>query len=324
MSASHIPIIDFSSFKEEKEIIARQINRACLDHGFFYIAGHGVSETLQEALLILSQQFFEQPEEEKMEIAMTKAGSAWRGYFPLNGELTSGKPDLKEGIYFGTELSADDPRVLQGLPLHGSNLFPNKIEGLQETVLAYISAVTRLGHLVMKGISLSLGLPENYFSDKYQQDPLILFRIFHYPPQINNNKQFGVGEHTDYGLLTILKQDTAGGLQIKNGDVWIPAPPVKNTFICNIGDMLDRMTGGLYRSTPHRVINLSGKERYSFPLFFDPGFDTKIQKIETAAIRETKNQRWDGASVHEFNGTYGEYLLRKIGKVFPDLKKDVL
>ena len=324
MSAPHIPIIDFSSFEEEKEIIARQINRACLDHGFFYIAGHGVSETLQEALLTLSRQFFEQAEEEKMEIAMSKAGSAWRGYFPLNGELTSGKPDLKEGIYFGTELSEEDPRVRQGLPLHGSNLFPKNIEKLQEIVLAYISAVTKVGHLVMKGISLSLSLPENYFSDKYQQDPLILFRIFHYPPQVNNNTQFGVGEHTDYGLLTILKQDTAGGLQIKNGDVWIPAPPVKNTFICNIGDMLDRMTGGLYRSTPHRVINLSGKERYSFPLIFDPGFDTEIQKIETAAIRETKNQRWDGSSVHEFNGTYGEYLLHKIGKVFPDLKKNVL
>jgi len=190
--------------------------------------------------------------------------------------------------------------------------------------LDYITAVTKVGHLVMKGISLSLGLPESYFSDKYQQDPLILFRIFHYPPQAPKNAQYGVGEHTDYGLLTILKQDAVGGLQIKNGDEWIPAPPVENTFICNIGDMPDRMTGGLYRSTPHRVINASGKDRYSFPLFFDPGFDTNIERIETAAIRETKDQRWDNSSVHEFSGTYGQYLLNKIGKVFPELKKDVL
>ena len=259
-----------------------------------------------------------------MEIAMYKAGSAWRGYFPLNGELTSGKPDLKEGIYFGTELPADDPRVQQGLPLHGANLFPKDPSGFREIVLDYIAAVTKVGHLVMKGISLSLGLPENYFSYKYQPDPLILFRIFHYPPQAKRDGQYGVGEHTDYGLLTILKQDAVGGLQVKNGDDWIPAAPVENTFICNIGDMLDRMTGGLYRSTPHRVINASGKDRYSFPLFFDPGFETNIERIETASIRETKDKRWDQASVHEFSGTYGEYLLNKIGKVFPELKKEVL
>ena len=324
MLQATIPIVDFSAFETEKEIIAGQINKACIQHGFFYIAGHGVPVSLQQSLETLSQRFFQLPEKQKMEIAMYKAGSAWRGYFPLNGELTSGKPDLKEGIYFGTELPGDDPRVQQGLPLHGANLFPKDPAGFREIVLDYITAVTKVGHLVMKGISLSLGLPESYFSDKYQQDPLILFRIFHYPPQAPKNAQYGVGEHTDYGLLTILKQDAVGGLQIKNGDEWIPAPPVENTFICNIGDMPDRMTGGLYRSTPHRVINASGKDRYSFPLFFDPGFDTNIERIETAAIRETKDQRWDNSSVHEFSGTYGQYLLNKIGKVFPELKKDVL
>jgi len=323
MSQHTIPVIDFSAFDAEKESIARQINKACLEHGFFYIAGHGVPQSLQQELETLSQRFFQLSEEEKIEIAMYKAGSAWRGYFPLNGELTSGKPDLKEGIYFGTELSTDDPRVQQGLPLHGANLFPVRPAGFRETVLTYIEAVTKVGHLVMKGISLSLGLPENYFSAKYQQDPLILFRIFHYPPQTKTEGQYGVGEHTDYGLLTILKQDLTVGLQVKNGDDWIPAPPIENTFICNIGDMLDRMTGGLYRSTPHRVINISGNHRYSFPLFFDPGFDTQIERIETATIRESKNQRWDSASVHEFTGTYGQYLLNKVGKVFPDLKKNL-
>jgi isopenicillin N synthase-like dioxygenase len=324
MSQPAIPIIDFSVFETEKQKIARQINKACLEHGFFYIAGHSVAESLQQSLETLSHAFFQLSENEKMEIAMYKAGGAWRGYFPLNGEFTSGKPDLKEGIYFGTELPADDPRVQQSLPLHGANLFPENPGSFRETVLDYIAAVTKVGHLVMKGISLSLGLPENYFSDKYQQDPLILFRIFHYPPQTKRKEQFGVGEHTDYGLLTILKQDSVGGLQIKNGNNWIPAPPVENTFICNIGDMLDRMTGGLYRSTPHRVINTTGRDRYSFPLFFDPGFDTNIERIETATILETKNQRWDNSSVHEFTGTYGQYLLNKIGKVFPGLKKDVL
>lgn len=324
MPNSAIPIINFSSFERDKKTIAQQINKACLQHGFFYIAGHGVSESLQHSLETISHHFFQLPENEKMEIAMYKGGRAWRGYFPLNGELTSGKPDLKEGIYFGTELSNDDPRVQQGIPLHGTNLFPKNPDRFKKIVLDYITDVTKVGHLVMKGISLSLGLDEDYFLKKYNQDPLILFRIFHYPAQVKTDRQWGVGEHTDYGLLTILKQDAVGGLQIKNGDEWIAAPPVENTFICNIGDMLDRMTGGFYRSTPHRVINTSGKNRYSFPLFFDPGFDTKIERIETATINETKNQRWDNSSVHDFSGTYGDYLLNKIGKVFPELKKDVL
>jgi len=167
MLQATIPIVDFSAFETEKEIIAGQINKACTQHGFFYIAGHGVPVSLQQSLETLSQRFFQLPEKQKMEIAMYKAGSAWRGYFPLNGELTSGKPDLKEGIYFGTELPGDDPRVQQGLPLHGANLFPKDPAGFREIVLDYITAVTKVGHLVMKGISLSLGLPESYFSDKY-------------------------------------------------------------------------------------------------------------------------------------------------------------
>ncbi len=319
-----IPLIDFSDFNTHKSAIAKQINEACLQHGFFYVAGHGVSSSLQSRLQLLSHQFFALPQKEKMQIAMHKAGKAWRGYFPLKSELTSGKPDLKEGIYFGTELGQDDPRVQQGLPLHGANLFPVNPPGFKEAVLEYIDAVTNVGHLVMKAISLSLGLNEDYFFKKYNQDPLILFRIFHYPPQ-KDQTHWGVGEHTDYGLLTILKQDDTGGLQVKTAAGWTEAPPIENTFVCNIGDMLERLTGGLYRSTPHRVINTSGKDRYSFPLFFDPGFHTRIEPIESVThIHETKNQRWDKSSVHEFAGTYGEYLINKIGKVFPELKNDVL
>ena len=319
-----IPLIDFSNFNTNKSAIAKHVNQACLQHGFFYMAGHGVSSSLQARLEQLSYHFFALPEKEKMQIAMHKAGKAWRGYFPLNSELTSGKPDLKEGIYFGTESGPDDPRVQQGIPLHGANLFPVDPPGFKEAVLDYIDAITNVGHLVMKAISLSLQLEEDYFFKKYNQDPLILFRIFHYPSQ-KNKTQWGVGEHTDYGLLTILKQDDTGGLQVKTTAGWIEAPPIENTFVCNIGDMLERMTGGLYCSTAHRVMNTSGKDRYSFPLFFDPGFDTRIERIESVTnIHETKNERWDKSSVHEFAGTYGEYLINKIGKVFPGLKEDVL
>ena len=100
----------------------------------------------------------------------------------------------------------------------------------------------------------------------------------------------------------------------------IEAPPIPGSFVCNIGDMLDRMTGGRYRSTPHRVRNVSNRARLSFPFFFDPNFDVQVQPIDPEAIAgEDQNERWDGASVHEFRGTYGEYVLGKVSKVFPGI-----
>jgi len=305
--------------------MAVSLAAACCNHGFFYITGHGVDPALLAALEQCSHQFFEQEEAVKMQISMDKGGKAWRGYFPLEGELTSGRPDLKEGIYFGSELQGDDPRVAAALPMHGPNLFPEFPEGLKQAVLHYMEALTRTGHLVMEAIALSLGLPPDYFLLRYTHDPLILFRIFHYPPQPSGASQWGVGEHTDYGLLTLLLQDAVGGLQVKSAGQWIEAPPVAGTFVCNIGDMLDRMTGGLYRSTPHRVLNASGKRRLSFPLFFDPGFTAAVHLIEgIETVADNRNERWDKASVHDFEGTYGEYLLRKVGAVFPQLRQDLL
>ncbi len=178
---------------------------------------------------------------------------------------------------------------------------------------------------------MSLEVDESYFARRYTADPLILFRIFNYPYSPQRQKaddpSWGVGEHTDYGVLTILRQDDTGGLQVKSRGRWIDAPPIPESFICNIGDMLDRMTRGIYRSTPHRVLNTAGRDRLSFPLFFDPNFDAEVGPIEELAdqpIPDDHHERWDKASVHELSGTYGDYLLSKVAKVFPQLQREVL
>ncbi|MBD2775442.1 isopenicillin N synthase family dioxygenase [Iningainema tapete] len=311
-----------------RQTVASQIGQACLECGFFYIIGHGVDEGLQQRLEQLSRQFFAQPLETKQEIRMALGGKAWRGYFPVGGELTSGKPDMKEGIYFGAELAEDHPLVQADTPMHGPNLFPSNIPLFRETVLEYMEAMTKLGHTLMTGIALSLGLEESYFTDRYTSDPLTLFRIFNYPPDSSSSDsgtRWGVGEHTDYGVLTILKQDDSGGLQVKSKSGWIAAPPVPGSFVCNIGDMLDRMTGGLYRSTPHRVQNQSGRSRLSFPFFFDPNFHVEVKPIELrSGVHDDLEERWDRASVHAFRGTYGDYVLSKVSKVFPELRRTVL
>lgn len=334
MSNEHsIPIIDVSALVSEnagdQNAVAMQIRDACRAHGFFYITGHGVDEKLQHQLEDLSRKFFAFDLETKMKIRMELGGRAWRGYFPVGVEYTSGKPDKKEGIYFGSELSEAHPKVKEGVPMHGANLFPD-IPHFRETVLDYMDAMITLSHSVMKGIALSLGLEGSYFRDRYTNDPLVLFRIFHYPPVVDlaskpADQEWSVGEHTDYGILTILRQGKVAGLQVRSRSKWIDAPPIPNSFICNIGDMLDRMTGGFYRSTPHRVLNVSGQSRMSFPFFFDPNFDVEVRAIDpNVTIQDDKGERWDKASVHEFSGTYGDYVLKKVSKVFPQLSKEAL
>jgi isopenicillin N synthase-like dioxygenase len=325
---SRLPIIDIGPLVTgagNRNAIASQIAQACCESGFFYIVGHNVDERLQTKLEDSSRTFFAQDLEKKLDICMEKGGRAWRGYFPVGGELTSGKPDLKEGLYFGAELAAGHPLVKSGTPMHGPNLFPD-ISLFRVTVLEYLTAMTRLGHSLMKGIALSLGLNEFYFDERYTNDPLILFRIFNYPaaPATKEGQGWGVGEHTDYGLLTILKQDRSGGLQVRSKTGWVDAAPVPGAFVCNIGDMLDRMTGGLYRSTPHRVKSPPEHGRLSFPFFFDPNFNAEVKPIDLKRSIDDGDKRWDQASVHGFSGTYGDYLLNKVSRVFPQLRRDFL
>lgn len=300
-----LPVVDIGPLvtgEGHQDAVAAAIDAACEAHGFFYVVGHGVDPALQARLDRLARQFFAQPDEVKASIAMARAGRAWRGWFPVGGELTSGRPDRKEGIYFGAELPPDHPRVAAGVPLHGANLFPATPADLGPTVLAYLDALTDVGHALARGLALALGHDAGWFDRHLTADPLILFRIFHYPPDPAPD-EWGVGEHTDYGLLTLLLQDDRGGLEVRGPDGWIDAPPVPGSFVCNLGDMLERMTGGRYRSTPHRVRNTSGVSRLSFPFFFDPGWEAVIDD--------------DG-------GTYGDYVLSKVSRVFPDLAGEAL
>jgi isopenicillin N synthase-like dioxygenase len=313
-----LPIVDLADRGGAPEAI----DAACRDTGFFYVVGHGVDDALGTRLESLSRQFFALPDDEKAAIAMARAGAAWRGWFPVGGELTSGRPDRKEGIYFGAELGPDHPRVRAGTPLHGANLFPAHPAELRAVVLEYMDEMARVAHAVLAAMAVGLGLDAGWFDTNLTSDPTVLFRIFHYPPTTPEEATWGVGEHTDYGLLTILRQDQTGGLEVKSPTGWIDAPPIADSFVCNLGDMLERMTSGRYRSTPHRVRNSSGIGRLSFPFFFDPSWDARL--VATPGLTGDAHERWDGADIHAYEGTYGDYLLAKVAKVFPALKDEVL
>jgi len=220
-----VPIIDIASWRDgsrDVNRIGKELDRACCEFGFFYVTGHGVAPGLSARLMTLAREFFSLPAEQKLAIAMAHGGRAWRGYFPVDGELTSGRPDRKEGIYFGSELGPDDARVQAGVPLHGMNLYP-AIAGFRETLLTYIDEVTGVGQRLLRAIGSGLGLGPDYFLERYTRDPTVLFRIFNYPPATvaADENELGVGEHTDYGLLTLLQQDEVGvdRVQLARGDI---------------------------------------------------------------------------------------------------------
>ena len=316
-----LPIVDITSPAAPSEIDA-----ACREFGFFAISNHGVSDDLRNELLSAAIDFFGRDDDEKRSVALARGGSAWRGWFPLGGELTSGVADLKEGYYFGRELPSD-PR-----PMHGPNIWPTHPASLRPVVTEWMATMEPLAQLVLSLMAEGLQLSPNFFRNDLTADPTPLFRIFRYPPHPpDSDDRWGVAEHSDYGLLTLLAHDGTAGLQVKVGDEWIDAPHDPQLIICNLGDMLDRLTAGRYRSTPHRARNNSVADRYSMPFFLDPGWDAEIGTINLAGDLHDSwvapadaDQRWDRANLRDLSGTYGDWLTAKVSKVFPQLADDVL
>lgn len=340
-----LPIINISPLfgdnEDKKLAVAKEIGYACRNYGFFYVAGHPIPESLIENLQDVSQAFFDLPIDEKMKIKMNQSGTSCKGYMPFGEEITSGKHDQKEVIYFGEELDHNDSRVQRGLLLHGPNQFPTNPSTMKSIVLSYIEASIKTCQTIMEGIALSLGLESSYFYKMYTSQPTVQMSAVYYVPGSSvevdsDSPKWGVHEHTDYGLLILLAQSASDGLEVKTPHSgWIRAPPIPGTLICNLGDMLDKLTRGIYRSTLHRA-RVPSKPRLSFPLFFDPSFDSQIVPLHTSTLmnllqdkengsmngngippEDDKNTRWNEQSVHEYAGKYGDYLIMKLGKALP-------
>ncbi|XP_048638544.1 probable 2-oxoglutarate-dependent dioxygenase At3g49630 isoform X2 [Brassica napus] len=313
----HLPIIDISpllvkcndpDMMDDTGVaeVVQKLDRACRDVGFFYVIGHGISESLMRKVKEMTHRFFELPYEEKLKIKITPA-AGYRGYQRIGVNYTSGKQDFHEAIDCYREFKqgkyGETGKVLEGLNQWPEN--PQEYKGLMDE---YIKLCTDLSRNILRGISLALGGSPYEFEGEMVGDPFWVMRIIGYPG-VNQENVIGCGAHTDYGLLTLINQDDdKTALQVKNlaGD-WVSAIPIPGSFICNIGDMLKILSNGVYESTLHRVINNS-------PLY-RTNFDAMVEPLDIFKEKYPGDKR----SQDSKRVVYGEHLVNKVQTTFANL-----
>ncbi len=286
---SEIPVIDMGAMLTDDEAAkretAREAREAASRVGFFYVRNHGVPADVIARARATADRFYGLPEEVKRKYDVMKT-KRHKGYVPVGG--LSADPtivDLQEGYEIGLELPEDDPDYLAGNALLGPNVWPDELPAFRRDIYRYFEESMALGKRLYRLFALALELPEDHFEPLITK-PCAQLRILYYPETDPQDAKIGIGSHTDYESFTLLWQSESG-LQVQNrAGEWIEAPPIEDTFIINIGDMMMRWTNDLFVSTPHRVVNSSGRKRYSMALFFAANHDTIVECLPTCTGEE--------------------------------------
>ena len=308
-----IPIIDIADLRHtdrnRRMAVATRIRQACEHVGFFYVKNHGVSEQLLSEVYAAAHEFFALPAEEKLIVDITKS-NRHRGYCAmgvLQADVNNPQAvDRQEAYEVSVELPEDDVDYLAGNPMYGPNLWPARPAAFRTRTSGYVDEMIRLGSLLFQGFALALGLEERWFDDKITK-PMGQLRVIRYPPQepgLIDPKRIGIGAHTDYECFTILSQ-SAPGLQVQNTTgQWVAAPPIDGALLINIGDCMARWTNDQFRSTLHRVINLSGGERYSLVFFYGANYHAVVECLPVC-LSETRPAKYPPVRA-------GEWTIRNI------------
>ncbi len=312
IAPEEIPVIDAGALAgDDPAAIAAagaKMREAAERIGFFYVANHGVPEATVARAFAASKAFFAMPEADKRK---AEIDARHRGFLAVGQAkmYASAKIDLKESFLWGLELGAEDPDVRAGKPLMGPNNWPPAPADMRAAFYDYYLGICACGQRLLKGLAASLEREPRFFERAFAK-PLARGSAIYYPPQPPElgELQFGVAPHTDYGGLTLLAQDMVGGLQVlgANGK-WVTAHPIPGTLVINIGDLMHRWTNGRFASNPHRVVNESGRERYSIAVFFDPHPDTVV---------DPRDLLDDPAQAKYPPITCGEYIVGRFDKAF--------
>jgi isopenicillin N synthase-like dioxygenase len=306
---SSIPHVDVSRYDSDFEAFVQSIGEGYEGNGFVALTQHGIdSDTIHQALDI-SRELFALPDEVKKQYHMPGQGGA-RGYTPFGTEIAKDAKhvDLKEFWHVGRELDGPAPYP-QLLP----NVWPQEVPEFKPRMLELFDALDKLGRQVLEGIAVYLGEDRDYFNTRVNVGNSIL-RPLHYPPIVDEGTpSVRAGAHEDINVITLLVGSREPGLEVlsKSGQ-WIPVSIIEGAIICNVGDMLQRLTNGVLPSTTHRVVNppapYSHKSRYSIPFFLHFNPDVVIDALDSCVTAE--NPKRESAITAD---DYLNQRLREIG-----------
>jgi isopenicillin N synthase-like dioxygenase len=318
MSAAAIPVVDITDIDRSEAAlreVAAAVAAACTGSGFFYLAGHGIPAADVAAVFEANRRFHARPLDEKLPIKLNR----WhRGYQPFaTTTLVSSArfaparyANQMESFFIRHEIPPDTPGYGRGI-FDGPNQWPADDPAFRDVVTRFDAAFRALGHRLLRVFGVAVGESPDFFAPAFAPASTTL-RLIHYPPAPATRPAdlYGIHPHTDYGFLTLLAQDDVGGLEIRRPDgTWIPATPIPDTFVINVGDALARWTNAYFNSTPHRVINLSAnRDRYSVAMFFDPHVDAQVACLPRFAK--------DGAKHPPIR--YGDYYRERLEANYPD------
>lgn len=280
MQTPALPVLDLQRLRaggEEKQAFLEELAEAARTVGFFYVTGHQLC-CLQEQVMQTAKNFFALSEADKLSVEM-KNSPHFRGYTRLQGELTQGKPDLREQFDIMNEedalaVSNDEP---QWWKLIGPNQWPQALPELRPTLLAYQQALTEVSTTLLRAFAEVLEQPADIFDDSI--DPAYTHtKLIRYPGSADTTNRQGVGAHKDPGYLTIVTQDKQSGLEVLMDDKgWVGAPPVEGAVVVNIGELLELASDGYLRATYHRVQSPQvDQERFSCAYFYAAKLNSEV------------------------------------------------
>ena len=275
-----IPLIDLSRSQAD---VADALADTLEHVGFFIVVNHGVPQALIRRVFAEAERFHAQPQAAKHVVLMNEHNNGYMAMARYNVRTSrvseAALPDMNEAFFVKRERGPDDP--LTGRRFAGPNRWPTNLPGFRETVIEYCETVDRLALNLLPALSLSLGLPADWFAPYFTRSQFT-FRLSHYPPGTAEPGRYGIAPHTDANFLTFLAQSEVPGLQIRReGHGWEDVPFIEDSFVVNTGDMLHRWTNGRYKSTPHRALPPAGRHRYAIPYFFGPNLDAEIRCVPT-------------------------------------------
>lgn len=307
-----LPVIDLSQADDPalRPEFLRKLHAAARDTGFLHLAGHGITEAETARILELTRAFFALPEADRLAVSNLNSPH-FRGYTRIGHELTGGASDWRDQLDIGAErpapqLGPQDPAYLW---LEGPNQWPQALPELRTAVLEWQSRLAAVAHRLLKELLTSIGAPADFFDAAFADRPHLHTKLIRYPGSAPSGADQGVGAHKDYGFLTLLLQDSVGGLQVRQGDGFLDIPPMPGAFVVNLGELLEIATDGYLRATDHRVVSPPGAvERFSVPFFYNPRLDAVIDTVPGEYLREAPGVVHDASN--PLHAEYGRNELK--------------